>query len=188
MYVILTYINFKMATIQPEYIIDPAPAQVSVSGSHIENISETSSTVTISEHRISREDRIKFLKEKLRIIKNVSQSLNNYMQFQQIMDPKLRVIIDANQWIMMLLVGKSVISSVIESDYVDIVDPPQDLKDALEESYNNVESIVNAFTTSMTQIVTLMQSQLLNVPPSESPNILSSMNNSILPSKTRLPS
>ena len=77
---------------------------------------------------------------------------------------------------MMLLAGKSVITSVIENDYDDIDDPPQDLRDAMEESYNNIESIVNAFTTSMTQIVTLMQSQLINISPSEPHNILPSMN------------
>jgi len=165
-----------MNTTESEYIIDPAPAQVSVSGSYIENIPETSSSVTTTDERISREYSIKSLKEKIRIIKNISQSLNDYMIFQQIIDPKLRVIIDANQWIMMLLAGKSVITSVIENDYDDIDDPPQDLRDAMEESYNNIESIVNAFTTSMTQIVTLMQYQLINISPSEPHNILPSMN------------
>ena len=160
--------------ISSEPIINPAPAQVFISDSAIQADQRRSQQVvhtrtgngveTITDMEKSRENKIKDLKQQLRVIKNIAQPLNQYMQFQQIMDPKLRVIIEVNQWIMLLLAGKSALTSAIGDTYADISEPPGDLMIAMEEGYNNIDSTVNNFTASMSQIVTLMQSQLTSDP------------------------
>jgi len=190
-------VKMSESYISSEPIINPAPAQVSINDSTIQveerrsqQVIQTRTTEVIS---TSREDKIRDLKQQLRVIKNVSQPINQYIQFRQIMDPKLRVIIDVNQWIMLLLAAKGAITTMIEDTYVDIAEPPEDLMQAMSEGYNNIDSVVSAFTSSMSEIVTLMQTQLASTPLTTNQSISDVPNNSIVTSMTtatqrRLPS
>lgn len=186
----ITYIMVKMSDnyISSEPIINPAPAQVSINDSDTQVEERRSQPVvqtrTIEVISRSREDKIRDLKRELRIIKNITQPIIQYIQFQQIMDPKLRVIIDVNQWTMLLLAAKGTITSLIEDNYVDITDPPEDLMGAMNEGYDNIDSLVTAFTASMSQIVTLMQTQLASTPLIANPSTSDLSNDSILAAMT----
>jgi len=163
-------------------IINPAPAQISFSSISNNNNSQ----VDLSPHDRSIEDKINDLNRSLRIFKNISQPINQYLEFQQIMDPKLRVIIDVNQWVMLMLAGKSALISLIEDDYADIKDPPEDLIKSMHNFYNDIDILSDSFTNSMKQIITLMQSQILSSPPdqihsSETNSVLAAMSKSVHP-------
>ena len=151
---------------ESEQIIQPAPAQTSVSTptnartsspQSNNNSSSNSSRREGASNRSSREDHIRSLMKQLRIINNVCGPLTQYMAFQQHMSPEMRVVIDVNQWVGLMFAAKVGITSVIDQDYMDIVDPPESLKKSMETAYSNIDSVTNSFTESMKQIITVMQ-------------------------------
>ena len=141
-----------------ETIINPAPAQFSIDGTANQGYDRE-----LADMR-TRNGKIEDLKQTLRLIRNISQSLNEYMQFQETIDPKIRVILDVNQWTILILSGKAALTTIIDNYYSGITNPPEGLIIDVEEAHNNIENLVGAFTSSMAQIVSFMQSQLLPTP------------------------
>lgn len=136
-------------------IIDPAPAQVCVG-----NSADQTPTSIVSPNKS--DDKIAELKKILRVIKNTSQPLDQYLQFQQILDPRIRVLVDINQWVLMMTGTKSAIISMIDNEYVKIKNPPEDLIDDMEDAYDNIDLVYNAFIKSMKQTINLIQSQIIH--------------------------
>lgn len=153
----------------------------------------------IKQNAQERERKIKNLTKQLRTINNVCSPINDYMKFQQFVSPDIRVLMEINQWMLMVFACKAGAKTSIDCEYMDIIEPPLALKEAMAATYNNLESVCESFTNSMKEIVILIQSRLTqpsspvvatpSTPPSpnSSPsiNILSAMTD-IVPETPKL--
>jgi len=179
-----------------EQIIEPAPPQVSITSNlpQLESNRDISQQVpsiannTTSLQPIIRGANIQDLQFKLLVLSNICGPIKEHIQFRECMSPEIRVITDINQWVMILLGLKGVIKSSIDIDYMQIADPPMDLKCSMESAYNNIDETSAAFINSMKQITNIIQSRLSKSEDVVSPSIsiLSAMNTKEIP-KSRLP-
>lgn len=160
-------------------IIDPAPAQAVVSAGNqnaganrsVQPVQVVSSqpTVTSSSQRNvesaesekikERERAIKDLNKQLRVVNNICDPICDYIKFQKNMNPEVRALIDINQWMMMLFALKAAVKTQIDYTYMDIQEPPSSLKESMTKAYDNLDSVSNAFSDSMKEVVNLLQSQ-----------------------------
>ncbi|CAH6420049.1 Hypothetical protein HVR_LOCUS1082 [uncultured virus] len=172
-------VSIQPAQVQ-EIIISPAPAQVSVAdvieNGRIAAVAQRTQTeeqrrtrvaeaerirVENEEKAKTREEKIKDFKRQTRILNNICGPFAEYMKFQQGINPEMRVIMDINQWMIMMLAAKSAITTMMEDNYVDIENPPEDVKTAMGTIYNNIDIVSQSFTNSMNQIVSMMQNQII---------------------------
>ena len=162
---------------QPEQIINPAPAEEPIhipvqpirlspqpSDSPDRSHDRTMPSFSCSGTSAYQIHKIRDLREKLRIISDVTQPLNQYMDFQQRMDPKLRIIVNVNQLLIMLLGAKSFVSGDVKRTYNDIDNPPEDLSLEKDRILSDLDEAVDVFTESLSQIVIMLQSQLSQSP------------------------
>jgi hypothetical protein len=170
-----------------DQMINPAPAQSSISATGSQ---QQASNEQIALQANEKERKIKSLNKKLRLISNIAGPIGDYVKFQQSMSPDIRVVLDVNQWMILMFGAKAGIKSWIDEEYMDITDPSSALKQNMEKAYSSIDTACNAFTSSMKEIVVLAQSRL-SQPNSTSSNkmennILTAMNdtsvaNSLLP-------
>src|SRR5579863_1510935 len=112
-----------------------------------------------SEEKVQeRENKIKNLTKQLRTINNICSPINDYMKFQQFVNPDIRVLMEINQWMLLVFACKAGAKTSIDCEYMDIIEPPLALKEAMATTYGNLDSLGDAFTSSMKEIVTLIQS------------------------------
>lgn len=171
-------------------IILPAPDQASlVASSHLVaspcQQSQQNQAPNMARKAEQREVAIKDLSKTLRTINNACDPLSDYFKFQQCISPDLRVLLDLNQWILLSCAMRVAVKSNIDCEYMNISDPPESLKTAMEKAYTAIDTVIDSFTTSMKQTIKLLQSRLVNPDSSFSsntPGILSSMN-----SESKLP-
>jgi len=115
----------------------------------------------------SKDENIKSLLEKLRVIDNFSNSLKNVTKFQDGLDnesKKILLIGEAVCLINMIFVG---IKSSIDMDYMNIKDHPQNLKQSMEATYTNIDDMRDSLMKSLKDLLTTetvkVQSENLNV-------------------------
>lgn len=150
-------------------IIRPAPDQT-VLGAPVRPVPPSSEN---SNETLRNEGAVACLSRKLRVINNACDPLNDYIKFRQYMTPEIRVITDINQWVMFIALAKIAIKSYIDYEYMDIKDHPQTLKTAMEKAYNGIDSVGNSFISSMTEIISIMQSRTSESKHTTHPNIVS---------------
>jgi len=141
-----------------DQIIQPAPAQTAIS-SNPSRLTSTSNQPN-NDEREPREKKIKSLITKLRMISNVAGTAGEYVKFQRSMSPDIRIVLDVNQWMMLMLIGKATIKNIIDQEYMEISEPPPQLKQAMEKAYASIDSAYEAFSCSMKEILILAQSRL----------------------------
>jgi hypothetical protein len=137
----------------PNDIIRPAPDQT-VLGEAVRVVPRANSEPSKAEKN---ERTIECLSRTLRVINNACEPINDYIKFHQYMTPETRVILDVNQWVMFMTIAKIAIKSYIDHEYMDITDHPQKLKTAMEKAYTGIDSVSDAFVSSMKQIIDIMQ-------------------------------
>ena len=149
-----------------DQLIQPAPAQSSVASlgtiqSSVTSVpSETEKAVL--EKAKERDDAIKRLNKYLRQIQNVCGPMSEYVKFQQNVNPDVRVLIDLNQWMLLMYGLKSVTKNEIDSQYMDIIEPPESLKIAMESAYDNLDSVSVTVENSIKEIISLVQSRIIS--------------------------
>jgi len=146
-----------------DVIIRPAPAQAEMVSGSIRSIP----LINIgAEDKKSDENnkQIKDLSKVLRAIDNVCGPLTEYLKFNQCLKPEIRVILDINQTTLMLLGLKVMVKNLVDIQYMDIQNPSSQLKDSMEKTYTNLETLTNDITKSMQEMSLTMQSLILQIP------------------------
>lgn len=170
------------SSVSNERIIHPAPAQAAVSqvSTTLESDSSVSnerliqpapaqsivSQVSTTSHEASAEARdvnIRNLTKSLRTINNVCGPICEYMKFQRGLSPEHRVLIEINQWMLIMYGLKAMLRTEIDDNYMNITDPPRSLKQAMGEAYTNVDAVIESFSVSMKDIISMIQSRLTPV-------------------------
>lgn len=191
-----------MSDSQAEQIIHPAPDQVFISREHNVPISSNHSpsngdgaaaAAAAAAAAVKKEEQIRRLKSNLRLVNNVCGPIQQYVDFQQCLMPEIRVALDINQWMMLILGGKAAIKSFIDESYIGIRDPPADLNESMESAYDSIDSVTDSMAKSMKEIVILLQKQSAPIAPVQNvlcmapePSVLKAMNSNGK-TKRRLP-
>lgn len=185
-------------------IIHPAPAQCVVSAGNQQPQNNPAVDAELEKAKVrkreaeekqeqqeQREKSIKNLNKKLRMVNNICGPLCDYFKFQRNLNPEIRALIDLNQWMMLMFALKAAVKSQMDYDYMDIVEPPDNLKTAMANAYNNLDAVSDSYTESMKEIVKLHQNKsnpsavVSNpsqpIPKQDNVDVLSSMTDSRLP-------
>lgn len=137
-----------------ERIISAAPAQSSLLLSNDQPPVNTSLPIAINDIVYnSREASIKNLTKRLRKINNICDPINDYLKFQKCMSNNDKILVDLNQWVALLYTLKSYVKDDIDQDYMDIIEQPAHLKQCMIKTYDNLDSVSNAFTESVKEII-----------------------------------
>jgi hypothetical protein len=159
---------------QSEQIIRPAPAQTTVSTESASSGAQSNNS-EVDKAKL-REQAIKDLSKNLRMINNICGPLCDYAKFESSINPDIRVLLNINQWMIVMCALKAASKCSIDSAYMDISDPPESLKQTLKNVYTNLDSVTEAFSSSMKEIITLIQSRLIKPTEAET-SIIAAMNN-----------
>jgi hypothetical protein len=157
-------------SISTEKIVNPAPSNTCILPSssiscclceqvHGDSRSEVHNTNSHVE-AIKREDKIKCLNRQLRLINNTCGPIDEYIKFQTCLNPRLRMLSDINQWMLLMYTMKAVIKTDIDHEYMDITNPPDQLKMSMATAYDNLNLVSESFATSMKEILLLIQSEI----------------------------
>src|SRR5436853_4163095 len=147
-----------------EHIISPAPAQSSLL------LSSDRSLLLSNDNKQDNEERgteIKILTKRLRTINNICDGIKGNIEFQKCMSAENKVLVEVNQWITLMYTMRTYIKNSIDSDYMDIIEPPQSLKHSMSKTYTVLDDVSAAFSNSMRDIV--LMSQMPKVVPMDIP-------------------
>lgn len=159
-------------------IIRPAPPQAQVIST------ESQVAINSTEKKSKENDKIKDLRRILRVIDNICGPFNEYLKFNQCLKPEVRVLLDLNQSTMAFLAMKTLTKNLIDYQYMDIQEPSNQLMKAMEKTYANIDSVSDAIINSMKEMVTIMQNDITQNSPPETPTSPELSQESILSAMT----
>jgi hypothetical protein len=157
------------ALLDSERIIDPAPdhtpvgsrSSCSLPRRKVDSDKNESSEV---ENFRERERKISDLSKQLRSINNVCGPINEYIKFQSHTNTNIRVICDMNQLMLLMFAAKGIAKGVMDENYMNISDPPEELQRTMIKCYDNLDSVIESISKSIKEIIDLMQSDAIAKP------------------------
>jgi len=122
-----------------------------------------------------REKSIKDLTKELRRITNLCEPMCAYTTYQTNMNPEVRILSDINQWSILLFTLKYSVKTSIDMSYLDITDPPESLKQAMEKAYKSLDVVSESLIKSMKEVGDFLQSRITNTETDNKQPILNQM-------------
>lgn len=165
-------------------VIRPTEEEVDISVTPPET--KCKQMVDAAKATIKKEKDIKELDGILVMIRNTCDTLSEYSQFQQCINPETRALIKLSNWSALMFAIKSLVRNYIDTQYMKISEPPSDLSQRMENAYDSLEIVSENFTESTKEIIELIQSQLM-ISPKTHANVLESMTKDSKKTKSRLP-
>ena len=124
--------------------------------------SPTSPTLSSSDGSSSNRTKISDLMNIITAIDNISVPLDQHMLFQQSLAPEIRIIIEANQWLLAFVMFRAFIKTFVTVSYSEINNPPAELTKGVGRTQSNIDILGDSFNGSMRQIISLMHSKLVS--------------------------
>lgn len=118
----------------------------------------------LAQKAANRENKIKEWETSLCTVGNITDSINDYLKFQDNIDPYIRalMIINASQMVISSL--KATAMSFLDIQLMHIDDPPKNIQNVHDGVRKNIEEVGVKLSASLKEIVSTLQGQLIATP------------------------